>query len=338
MHLDGAGVEAVAAALTGTASDQALASLREAARFAIALGDRLRAPGLVLQALVWAPEELPAHRAAATAALLRRRGGPDLPGRRDLRALLGSDPAWAVYLDVVAGEEPSLDDGALVGLGALGVEVLDRRLSRALEEGDLKHAQRLADQLVKADRWHLRARVAGALLDDPVLEAARARLDGLSDGAEPALMGVLVQRVAARLDPADLRRLERARTLLQGQPAAARAIDAHALGCGGKERPGAAPLLERWRSARLAPAMDPSPGDQPLAARLPSGWSYMRLGQPGAFVAAVTDLARRLWRRRRPRRLDRWCSPGASARSPTCSPRSPCSSPLPSSRRQRPPR
>src|SRR5262249_5179552 len=108
-------------------------------------------------------------------------------------------------------------------------------------------------------------------------------------------------------------RLEKMRALL-GRPARKRAdgasgmlaaLNAHALasgklvvdlGAGGKSGP---TLLQWWRALAAADGGLAAGGgralDAPGAAKLPeAGWSYYRVAQPGAFVAGLADLAKRV--------------------------------------------
>ena len=164
------------------------------------------------------------------------------------------------------------------------------------------------------------ASVLAGLLPDPIDVAARAAmrarlaaLPGKPNAPQRRLAAVLALRLAPQMDPSDTAALARARALLAaGADAgvslpkhAVAAIDAHALavsgpgtgaasaGVGAAGSTTARTLLASWRSRPSEKAAAArSELERPLADRLPDhGWNYFRVGQPGAFLAGIADLA-----------------------------------------------
>jgi hypothetical protein len=163
------------------------------------------------------------------------------------------------------------------------------------------------------------AAVLPPILDGELLQAARARLDAMPASANAAQRRVailLVSPLARALDPADGPRLSRLRTDLaaraddgdRGAKHATRAIDAHHAASSADTPPtNARLLLEHWRAAAdAAKAKATATGlERPMRDRLPEhGWGYFRVGQPGAFVAALGDLARGASRTQDPRLMN----------------------------------
>jgi hypothetical protein len=154
-----------------TAPDGALDQLRGAVRLAVATGDRLVSPALVLRALTWAPEEMAREKPALTRALLRNAHPGVRPPLEKLLSIFAGQPVWHAYLsrwqtDEARSRSTPLSDQQLAPLADLGAVLLDERLTEALEQKDLARARRIAELLLAQDRWQLRARVLLHLLDD----------------------------------------------------------------------------------------------------------------------------------------------------------------------------
>jgi hypothetical protein len=148
-------------------------SLRESARYVLAISESLPVCQPVLDAAGWLDSL-----SGTEVATLRRNllaysyhGGRYQPWAD---ALVGGDPSWQAWLDNGRGRDTALAVATLGRLGDLGVSMLGSLLDNAVAGSAWAEAKTIARRIVAADRWHMRARLLLGVLDD--IEAGRVRL------------------------------------------------------------------------------------------------------------------------------------------------------------------